>query len=337
MRILVVGSNHYSDSESSWEEVKRAGCDLGRALAKTKHTVVLGSESENTVDKHVFDGLRLASGKNKILVSRPDSEGTPFHDYRGEMNISYERSKGRWGSSRVQQVLASDVVILLGGGRGTRECAYIAPALERPVLALPIAGASKELWEHFLRDYERIPNASPYVSTIGERWSSESSNASLNLLKLLYERNPYRDSAIWPHLALFFATLLLFVVWTYLFFKPFDSSLLTCFVLLAVSSMFGTVLRTMLSSISPPPEPIDWSAFPLSAAVGLIISFALALLYLVGGLAITWEREFLNVEGTDFQRVAIMLSILGIGGALLIERSSARLRKVLGGLISSGE
>ena len=68
MRVLIVGSNHFDGSSDSWPNITSAAEDLGRSLAKAHHTIVVGSESPNTADRHVFEGFQSIPGRHKVSV-----------------------------------------------------------------------------------------------------------------------------------------------------------------------------------------------------------------------------------------------------------------------------
>ena len=57
----------------------------------------------------------------------------------------------------------------------------------------------------------------------------------------------------------------------------------------------------------------------IELGAGLLLGFSLALLYFVGSLAITGEaaRFLVTVKSEDFQRISLVMTLLGLGGGLM--------------------
>ena len=74
-----------------------------------------------------------------------------------------------------------------------------------------------------------------------------------------------------------------------------------------------------------------WNQLMLELAAGLLLGFALALLYLVGAITITGGSEIAIVpkpgDVASFRRIAVIMTLLGLGGSLALEQASARVSR----------
>jgi cyanophycinase-like exopeptidase len=105
MNILVVGSTHFIGSESVREELISACKEIGKALAEKGHTIIVGSEKENTVDRYVVEGANTIAGDNKakVLVLRPAKGEAPFFkdaDKFSKVVFDYRRRGKGWTVGR---------------------------------------------------------------------------------------------------------------------------------------------------------------------------------------------------------------------------------------------
>jgi hypothetical protein len=99
--------------------------------------------------------------------------------------------------------------------------------------------------------------------------------------------------------------------------------------MLAIAGILGTILRNNLRLIFDATAAFSWNELLIELGAGLLLGFALALLYLVGSLTITGKTESVLLPGTpgDFQRVAVIMTLLGLGGGLMIEQAADRVRR----------
>jgi hypothetical protein len=56
MRILFAGSNRHLTSPQALKLFTKAGRDVGRTAALLQHEILIESDDENTLDRHVADG-----------------------------------------------------------------------------------------------------------------------------------------------------------------------------------------------------------------------------------------------------------------------------------------
>ena len=119
----------------------------------------------------------------------------------------------------------------------------------------------------------------------------------------------------------------LFAMWVWLFVAPPQPWQASFFGLLAVSAFLGTALRESLGRVVDPAPNRSRSALIAELSAGLVLAFALALLYLAGSFTFTGGFQLMSSTSTidDYQRVAVAMGLLGIAGGWLIERVAGNL------------
>jgi hypothetical protein len=162
-----------------------------------------------------------------------------------------------------------------------------------------------------------------------KNWQSENANLAVQVLKELVRRHVFRSK---PRLPLgIYLTLLVACLgtWVFLFANPLNHALYSFFAMLAVAGLLGTILRNNLRLIFDPTAIFAWNELFIEVGAGLLLGFALALLYLIGALTITGKTEavLLPADAADFQRVAVVMTLLGLGGGLMIEQAADRVRR----------
>jgi hypothetical protein len=89
-----------------------------------------------------------------------------------------------------------------------------------------------------------------------------------------------------------------------------------------------------------PTASFSWNELLIEVGAGLLLGFSLALLYLVGSLTVTGKTEAVLLPDSNeaYQRVAVVMTLLGLGGGLMIEQAADRIRSwFTERLASSGE
>jgi hypothetical protein len=123
---------------------------LGRAFAEQGLETILGSAEPHTADGFVLDGIASVDGRHKVMVLLPAERLDTWGDiakFDGRVDISVRRLQGTWSVESVWQILAADAAVVIAGHRRTAQMAYMAPALERPVVAIPsFGGGAREQW-----------------------------------------------------------------------------------------------------------------------------------------------------------------------------------------------
>ena len=327
MKVLIVGSLHHDGGEEVKEGFITACRQVGAALARAKFEFVVGSASPNTADARILEGPAEIEGTHKVWVFRPDEGPTPKlpsgDTTKGRFTAYYRRLRGPWAAGRVPQVQAADCVLLIGGARGTAQVGYAAMALEKPVLAIgSFGGSAAELWTQFEPFYERLGATSERVGNLREAWQPENADLAVRVLQELIRRKTFKRNRAGAEVLPFLLNLVLFIAWVWLFVAPPRPWQASFFALLAVSAFLGTALRGSLRVVLDPAETLSRSAVIAELSAGLVLAFALALLYLAGSFTFTGSFKAIseNASIENYQRIAVAMGIIGIAGGWLLER-----------------
>ncbi len=349
MNILVAGSTDFREGEKVHKKFVSACKKLGACLAKAGHTIVVGSDAENTADRHVVFGANSSGKRAKVVIITRQRAPTPFDQYKeqlSKLDLSYQRSRGPWAVGRIRQVLQADGVITIGGGRGTAQLGYTAPALERPVLPIrAFGGASEDLWAEFVdRDLEQLKFYRPgflkgKVATLSQpSWDNSKADLAVNVIEELVKQNPYRSQRIVPQALIVIFQLLLLTGWVALFVKPFDDFTVSFFILLGISALLGTGIRTSLRFHTEIRPRIPVRRLATEGMLGLLLAFALALFYLLGVHTVTGDPNYTTIsDPDDFQRIAVNMSLLGLAAGVLLERTTEQVMRRLETVVSEQE
>lgn len=342
MKVLVIGSMRRPDSDANVIEFRRACHELGRALVTAGHEVVVSSDDPETVDPHVVAGVASAEGNNHRvwLVLPNDGSAFPFSDqakYRDHIEFFLKRLNDEsWGMSRVSQIEGVDAVIALGGGYGTAMTAQLAAAMQRPVLPIPrFHGASEDLWRSFKRFFDRLGMTADKVGTLEHEWTETNAIANAHLavdvLRELAERRVFRSISVTPQqLVLLVAVVVFMTGWIAIFWNSLTQGGWT-FIMAFLATGLGTSLRNSLRLVFDPAAQLSWFQLLNDWTAGIVLGFALCLLYFVGAVAVTGstEQTLTPPKTGDFQRIAIIMTLLGMTGGLLLEQVADGLRSWL--------
>ncbi|MEI6514618.1 MAG: hypothetical protein WCO77_01460 [bacterium] len=339
MKVLVNGSNHFDDSGSGRPKFEQACRDIGVALAKAGHDLIIGSSNPTTADRYIVEGVASVEGKHTVSVLRPDEGLSPFSEnpvpHQERIQFRFMRCRGTWTVGRIHQILAADVVIIIGGGRGTAQVGYSAPLLGVPVLALPVfGGAAREVWDYLERDYDRVPGVKERSAQFREAWRPEHANAVMAGVKALVDAKLYKTRRAWQGVAELLLSVGLLVSWIWLFSRLPFPGMGSFFVLLLLSALLGTVLRRTLRSLSKSSQAQQGPAFSPDAVCSLLVAFGLMLIAFMGDLTMTGKLDLLNPQSADLQRVSIVFSVIGFFAGFLMEKAARLLAAKLGSSMS---
>jgi predicted nucleotide-binding protein len=132
MRVGITGSWRDKDREtwgllSDFENFKRACHQIGSALAQSRATLTVGSDSEFTADKHAVNGyLSNLSDALCVRVVRPQDGTVPFrdlHERHPDAFVYLTSSSTSWRFTRQQFVDDIDAMVTMGGAGGTYQAA----------------------------------------------------------------------------------------------------------------------------------------------------------------------------------------------------------------------
>jgi hypothetical protein len=125
------------------QELFTAATELGFAAARRGHTILVGSESVNTIDYYIMEGVRQYIQQNPtqqvfIEIHRPEGTPAPYTNVLENIRISrisYPQDPTqpyKWVIAHVRALDSCDAVITLGGGNSTRIVGTIAADRQIP-------------------------------------------------------------------------------------------------------------------------------------------------------------------------------------------------------------
>jgi hypothetical protein len=332
VRVLIVGSLHHDPAESVKDAFVDACKEIGAALARAGFEFVVGSSSPNTADRWVLEGAASIEGKHRVFVFRPDDGPTPKFPAdeaaKGTFIMSYRRLRGPWAGGRVSQIQAADCVLMIGGARGTAQVGYSAMALEKPVLAVAcFGGSAADTWTQFEPFYERLSVTREQVGNLREEWQAGNDEIVIKVLTELVRRKIFSRTRLAADALPLLLNMGLFATWVWLFVAPPQPWQASFFALLAVSAFLGTALRGSLRSVVDLAERPSRNGLIAELSAGLVLAFALALLYLAGSFTFTGGFKVISPSSSldDYQRVAVAMGLFGVAGGWLIERVAQNL------------
>lgn len=344
MKIFIIGSKRKEQDEQEKERFNKAGIELGKAIARAGHTAILCSQSENTIDPYIIQGILNEEGTHSVIFLIPETEAKERSEYLDDL---YKKSNGQLKLERIQQkgwrivhLLAAkeaDVIIAIGGSvykedssnrkkiseeSGTLAMIYTAEILEKPIILLPfLGGAAKEAWDYIAGRYYKNVNIDHLQNYIQES-DTEWGNKIIEMINRLKRNNPFKK--INPKSMIF--TVLVGIVsligWLYLFFASPDIELLPRELILCLlwglASIFGSMFRIILQNVGAV-EP-EWkpSHSIISVVIGSFIGFVLFILVQITNLVLNGNSLSVT-DPDDFNRVSLTLSFLLLLASLFPE------------------
>ncbi|BAO87900.1 hypothetical protein [Caballeronia cordobensis] len=341
MKVLVVGSDRKRIEAGNGEPFKQACRELGASLVKANIEIVIASDSSNTADCYVLEGAAQIEGRHRIWILRPGIDEIPFSKHIVTYSARFEFIPKRinsptWSAGRIAQIQAADAVLLIGGGNGTRTVGYMAPALEHPVLLIgSFGGAARELWPEMEPFYNHLGDLSERVLALRQTWHSSHADLATQAIEELVKRRLFKLRPRLP-LGVYLSMLVTCLfVWVILFANPWmdigespSSAVYFFFGILAVAGILGTLLRNNLRLIFDPTAKFSWNEMLIELGAGLVLGFTLSLLYLASAITVAGTTKALLIpkDKDSFQRAAVVMTLLGLGGGLMIEQAADRVR-----------
>jgi hypothetical protein len=285
---------------------------IGASLAKEGHTAILTSDSPETADYHIMQGIQSVSGKHKAVVyyseepSDPkdaDRHRPPFMvdgkcEFAG-VEITDKECRGPWHVAHVAAIKEADLVIMIGGSRRSAIIGHLARTLGKATLPLPyFGGEAKTVW----REFEALFNSGQLTQRetdllIGT-WRDDSARTVTSVGMKLYQNSiSKRNEQKYLLLTCFLAVICL-LGWAVAFIAILGLStnpgtmpwVFFLFFCLSLTSVFlGTSLRVCQAELADPLYQIKASPVLAEVTRSLIVSFAFILLSFVGGFIFTGE------------------------------------------------
>lgn len=183
MRVAVLGSWKGDRGEKmlrNREEFAAACEEIGRELARQKHTVVVSSDSRNTADLHVVVGISQTiqtapdcECRVEVVRAAGDDNPQPYYElarkFPKHINFPPVEQEG-WAETHLIQIMHADAVLTIGGAAGTYQAGLAAIVAKK--LLVPVGtfgGASKRLG--VLIHPQAAPSRAE-LATLNSPWSS---------------------------------------------------------------------------------------------------------------------------------------------------------------------
>lgn len=182
--------------------LKTALGQLGAEVARRGHTLLVTTDTKLTVDRHLLEGALQGAAAYEL---RPKVE---VHHARGQedhfgidprldvVRVEYDRWADRADArlgARSGALARADVVVLIGGAKGTRKVAQAALALGRQILPLPtFGGVADQILREFAPLYLQRPEIVERLRDVQREWTGPAGAATvLDLAELTAAGHAY--------------------------------------------------------------------------------------------------------------------------------------------------
>lgn len=342
MKVLVIGSIPKDLAVEKHQQFMDACKDIGRALSRAGMEIVVGSDLPSTADRYVVEGADESGVKTVVWIIHRHDDGSVFSDVlksNSAVTLKHKRLPGTAWYAYVPQILDAHAVLLIGGRGGTLTAGHIAPALHKATLAIgSFGGDAKILWQDLEPLYARLGPLCDEMAILREAWRPEHAELVVKAIGWIIAGRVFDPRPRLP-IGVFLCVLLAcLVAWVELFVDTILDLGYALFVMVAIAGILGTFLRTSLRLITDATSSFSWNQLLLELAAGLMLGFALVLLYLVGALVITGQADpvVLPDSYTAYQRVAVAMTMLGLGAGLLLEQAAERVKNSMATILRQG-
>jgi hypothetical protein len=335
-KLLIVGSARDLAQLDSFRAVAR---DLGAAVAKRGHELVVCSHSDSTADRWAVEGANGASTPEvpahvSYFMSAQELENAEDQPYDRQAfpNILLEPrlTHGEWFETYDAAARWCDGAIAIGGSsRGTGPALYLILARRQPVVAITsFGGAAKDIW----RDTESHYNTLPAQVRLGLQISENGSVAdtAIEAAEYLIEHSPFpRQTPAKVYLSFPISAALLLLGWLLLSFKWTATPTWKPYVVGAVTALAGILLRYAGDSAR------NREAYVGAARIYRDLARVLCLL-LLASILIDWlyaQAGTTAISGT-LLRVKL-LAVVGFAAGFLVEDVSKLLTQTLTRVVHS--
>jgi hypothetical protein len=175
----------------------QAARELGYEAARRNHILFLGSDSPNTIDAYIAEGLIRFCNENpdlprQLYVHRPNDSQVPFLTVPSNLDVQRQyyhednSAPHKWIVTHVRALDACDCVVAVSGGASTRIVGNIAADRQKPIVAVgSFGGASRELFDRLIYLYKsRVADATT-VQCLVQPWSKQSAEKVIGFVEIL--------------------------------------------------------------------------------------------------------------------------------------------------------
>jgi hypothetical protein len=203
MRLLFIGSipEHKPGAGQTTgpehEPLFQAARELGYEAARRNHVVLVGSDSKNTIDVAVAEGVfqfckEHPDVKRQMEVHRPNDSKIPYQVVPPNLVISRqyyhqdESAPHRWVVTHVRALDECDCVLAVGGGTSTRIVGNIAADRQTPIVAVAnFGGTSRELFDRLLYYYKSRVADAVVLQGLVQPWQTGSAGNVIGFAEVL--------------------------------------------------------------------------------------------------------------------------------------------------------
>jgi hypothetical protein len=156
--VLIVGSCKRSLTPAELRTFSVACKSLGRKLAEGGFTIIAGSSNEKTADYCVIAGANESGVRANVILLRPTlvEEGEQIEPILSNLDVDRKFVTGKWKHVRERQVAAADVILVIGGGRGTNQVIDVALARRKPIIPIgAYSGSVRTRWSDFATTFRK--------------------------------------------------------------------------------------------------------------------------------------------------------------------------------------
>ena len=180
MKVAVVGSWKAKEAAEwglkSQDLFPKACRQIGNAIIRLGHTLVIGSESEGTADFYAVEGAVQAMGgtqpdRPRIIILRPNDQQTSFEQLRNEnpglFTTRVSMDPG-WNVTKLLQVNEADGVVVVGGATFSYQAGLAAAVCKKPLVPIgSFGGAAKKLLQVLAVSRNSWPGNLPSEDDLG--------------------------------------------------------------------------------------------------------------------------------------------------------------------------
>ncbi len=174
-----------------------AAREIGYAAAARGHTVIVGSESSNTIDYYLVEGLTRFCTEHpdaiaKLEVHRPQDSAAPYTGGPSNLKVNREyyhedtSAPHRWVVAHVRMLDSCDALVTLGGGTSTRIIGNIAADRQVPVVAIrSFGGSSAELYDRLHYVYKDKVDDTGALQKLVLPWQPDHATETITLAEAM--------------------------------------------------------------------------------------------------------------------------------------------------------
>ncbi|MGL4962191.1 MAG: hypothetical protein ACRC67_13240 [Inquilinus sp.] len=341
MRIHVVGSRPRGMTEEVFNDMKIACEQIGKSIGAHEYELSIGSLKQTTADLYIAKGF-LAEYKTGVVVISMQKGDEETKNRIQELKSEFKEAKiveiivdGTTYSRHVAAMKGAASVLIIGGNKGSATAGFVAPVIQKPVLALPqFDGAGREVFEAQSIFYTRSTLTDDDIKRIDGEWTTESASFVVRCLRSFAEVNPFADHISKHQWILNIISIMCILSWITIFScSDFIDEKVFFFSLVFLASIVGTCLRTLLKVHFDLSETFSARKTIGDFMIGIVVAFVFFLVFFIGG--IIYEGDPKNIfEKDHVVRAGAFMSTVAIAVSLLLERSVGNLRERIGDFIT---